>query len=122
MDGQQIRTAKVRTGSSLTDVLESLSGQAQFFTDADGPACQVKQPPMVLNLENMLKSSPCVLALELLRMDADELHEFEMLLDHKETPCVDSANTGAMICRPYLEVAANPMWDVKGHSEHPGHV
>lgn len=57
------------------------SNQTEFLTAADGPVCQVEQPAMVLNLENLLESSPSVLALELLRMDADELKEFEAQLD-----------------------------------------
>lgn len=55
-----------------------------MFAEAYGPAGQIEQPPMVLNLENILESSPCVLKLELHRMDAEELQEFEALLDRQD--------------------------------------
>lgn len=59
----------------------STHAQDQFYAPADGPLSKVHQLPMVLNLEHPLQSSPSVLALELMKMNAAELSEFEALLD-----------------------------------------
>eukprot|EP00892_Ulva_mutabilis_P000685 jgi/Ulvmu1/10617/UM065_0074.1 len=53
----------------------------KFNLAATGPSSYIHQPAMVLNVENLLESSPAVLALEVLKMNADELTRFEAMLD-----------------------------------------
>lgn len=61
---------------------DSVSIQEPFLVTADGPSSNICQPAMVLNLDNLLESSPAVLELEVLRMNSNELKEFEALLDY----------------------------------------